>query len=720
MTVIDDRALRRLRGAGGRLGPGDVVDGRFEIQHRMGRGAMGVVYAAFDRDLERVVALKLVDADDEHVVARWAREAEALEAVEHPAVVTYVAHGEAESGQVYVAMEQLHGMTLEARLRGGKKLSVADTVALGQRLVEGLAAVHAEGLAHRDLKPANVFLLDGDVARAQLIDFGLARRLAPEARVTVTGALVGTPGYMAPEQVRGEDVDGRADVFALGCVLYECLAGRPAFAADDTEVLLSKLLVEAPTPVEHDCPSTPETLAETIAAMLAKAARDRPTAAELERSWPRIVAGQAPTASSGSGGGVTLLEPGSWVADKYEIVDRLGEGGMGVVYEARHRELGQRVAIKVMQRRDSVDETRLLREARATSRLTSPHALRILDVGRLDDGAPFMVMERLVGRDLAEVLQENGPLPIDDAVAWVLDAAEAIGEAHELGIVHRDLKPSNLFLAEQRGQTTVKVLDFGISKLTRPLDEGTSAPTLTSDGGVVGSVAYMSPEQLRGADVDSRSDIWSLGVVLFELLSGRLPFDGEGAAAIGARIASEPAPDLRGLRPDTPPKLADVVARCLSKRPRDRYADVQALVAALRARRAPASRRRGWMGGVIALGAAGLVWMLTTGPSSSPAPPASRDAADLPVSDNTPTVAPDAGAVPTSEGSRASSPGLPAPAATAATSKPAPAGRPVRASPPLRASPSAPMVSPPPVEPTSVPVPVPSVVDVTDPALVPW
>ncbi len=682
---------------------------------------MGVVYAAFDQDLERPVALKLVDADDEHAIARWTREAEALEAVEHPAVVTYVAHGQAESGRFYVAMERLHGMTLESRLRHGQ-LSVTDTVTLARRLAEGLAAVHAAGLAHRDLKPANVFLVDGDVARAKLIDFGLARRLAPEARVTATGAMVGTPGYMAPEQVRGEDVDGQADVFALGCVLYECLAGRPAFAAEDTEVLLSKLLVEVPTPIEQLSPSTPEALAETMAAMLAKAARDRPSSTDLERSL-RCVAvkqtGRVPTAGDQSN---PPLEPGSRVADKYEIVERLGEGGMGVVYEARHMELGQRVAIKVMQRREGLDEIRLVREARATSRLTSPHALRILDVGRLEGGAPFMVMERLVGRDLAEVLQARGRLDADEAVAWVLDAAEAIGEAHELGIIHRDLKPSNLFLAEQRGQTMVKVLDFGVSKLIRPLDGDASEVTLTSDGGVVGSVAYMSPEQLRGAEVDERSDIWSLGVVLFELLTGRLPFEGEGAAALGARIATEPLPDLRALRPDVPPALVDVVARCLSKRPRDRFANIGALVAALRVYREPSSRRRRWVvGGTVALGAAGLAWTLATGRTPSPLPLANPEAAGVAVSDPTPTVTRDAGGIPKPEGAQ-ESPALPPPSTTSASaSKQAPADRPVTPSPPRpRAEAPAPAVSQAPAAPTSVPAPVSTVVDVTDPALRAW
>jgi serine/threonine-protein kinase len=275
-----------------------------------------------------------------------------------------------------------------------------------------------------------------------------------------------------------------------------------------------------------------------------------------------------------------LVQAGDLLREKYRVERILGTGAMGVVVAATHVKLGQTVAIKLL--RNELKGTqrvvqRFMREARAASRLSGDNAVRILDVDETD-GRPFIVMEFLDGEDLSHRLGERGPLPYDEATEYLLQACEGIAEAHKKGIVHRDLKPANLFLtARADGSPLIKILDLGISKV---LVEDEHSHQLTGPSSVLGSPSYMSPEQLRNpTEVDARSDIWSLGVVLYQLLTKRLPFSATNSAALAAHIAADPPkrPDLEG-----PAKMLEpIMKRCLEKRPDDRYRDVAELAEAL-------------------------------------------------------------------------------------------------------------------------------------------
>ncbi len=272
---------------------------------------------------------------------------------------------------------------------------------------------------------------------------------------------------------------------------------------------------------------------------------------------------------------------GDVVAGKFQVERVIGQGGMGVVVAATHLQLDQRVALKfllpeVLAHPDIVQ--RFLREARASVRIHSEHVARVLDVGTLESGVPFMVMEFLEGEDLEQVLT-RGPLPVQDAVGFVLEACEAVAEAHSLGMVHRDLKPANLFLARRpSGKPGIKVLDFGISKV--PVSDREHAITKTAS--IMGSPGYMSPEQMMSSDkVDVRSDIWSLGVVLYELLGRRLPFPGATMPELVAAILQKAPEPLGQVRPDAPMGLVAVVDRCLQKDPAVRFANVAELARAL-------------------------------------------------------------------------------------------------------------------------------------------
>jgi serine/threonine protein kinase len=276
---------------------------------------------------------------------------------------------------------------------------------------------------------------------------------------------------------------------------------------------------------------------------------------------------------------------GDLIAGKYAVERVIGDGGMGVVVAARHLELGERVALKfLLPEAAKIREAcvRFVREARAAARIKGEHVARVLDVGTREDGIPFIVMEYLEGTDLGRLVETRGPLAVEDAVHYVLQACEAVAQAHALGIVHRDLKPANLFLTTNPdGSPLVKVLDFGISK-TESVFARTLSPDITTVNASMGTPQYMSPEQARdAAKVDARGDVWSLGAILYELLAGTPAFDGDDLPAIVMMIATEEPPALASLRSDVPVALAAVVRRCLQKNRDDRFADIAGLARAL-------------------------------------------------------------------------------------------------------------------------------------------
>jgi serine/threonine protein kinase len=278
------------------------------------------------------------------------------------------------------------------------------------------------------------------------------------------------------------------------------------------------------------------------------------------------------------------VAPGEIVGGKYKVERVLGAGGMGVVVAARHVELDQPVALKFILP-EAINGTsnveRFMREARATVRLKSEHVARVYDVGRDAKDRPYMVLELLEGTDLAKLNAQRGPLPVADSVEYVIQACEALIEAHGAGIIHRDLKPQNLFVTKRlNGTPLVKVLDFGIAKAVGPTALGQMA--LTDSATIIGSPLYMAPEQMRAErTIDARTDIWSIGVVLYELLGGELPFTGDTVTAVVIKVVNEPAKALSSLRPGLDENLATIVMRCLEKRPDDRWPNVAQLASAL-------------------------------------------------------------------------------------------------------------------------------------------
>ena len=278
------------------------------------------------------------------------------------------------------------------------------------------------------------------------------------------------------------------------------------------------------------------------------------------------------------GGGVAV---GDLVAGKYLVEGLLGEGGMGVVLAARQLTLDRLVALKLLPAEAAKDQVlvgRFLREARAAARLQSDHVAKVIDVGTLPSGVPYMVMEHLQGADLGQVLASRGRLDVATACDYVVQACHAVGEAHALGIVHRDLKPDNLYLTTRvGGGAMIKVLDFGVSKVLTAAGGG-----LTTTSTAVGSPMYMAPEQMRGSRAtDARADVWALGVVLYELLTQRCPFEAESLPDLCIKVVGEPPTPITAWRQDLPAEIVAVVARCLEKDPVGRFADARELASAL-------------------------------------------------------------------------------------------------------------------------------------------
>ena len=286
-----------------------------------------------------------------------------------------------------------------------------------------------------------------------------------------------------------------------------------------------------------------------------------------------------------------LPQPGDLIAEKYRILGTLGAGGVAYVLEAHHELLDKTVALKVLSPEASKGRNyellaeKFLVEARAAAKVDSPYVARVMDVGTLESGAPFIVMERLEGCNLDELLFLEQRPKIEDAVDYVLQTLQGLAHAHVLGVVHRDLKPANLFLAKQPdGTSTVKILDFGIAFVLDDAGHPPASERVASKNAIVGSPMYMSPEQVRNdAAIDHRTDIWSIGVVLYELVTGKVPFgaSAQGMGELFGSILHDPLEPISKKREDAPKELDAVIAKALARDPNERYENVGELARAL-------------------------------------------------------------------------------------------------------------------------------------------
>jgi serine/threonine protein kinase len=563
---------------------------KYELREVLGRGGMGVVYRAYDPLMDREVALKIIQEralDVPELKARFVREARMAGKLSHDNIATVHDLGEAD-GKTFIVMEYLPGRNLRSIIDGRERLTLHERLDFAAQVCRGLHFAHKNGIVHRDIKPENIQVLPN--RRIKIMDFGIAKPqiftrsatsgTASEITLTSAGMRIGTPSYMSPEQVKGLPIDHRSDIFALGVLLYELFSYEKPFRGDDTTVLY-KIVHEDPEPLRLNDSELNDLLHRVIMKCLAKDPGSRyddclGVLRDLQEARPR----RAESDSGGTSEEVSptnpfmlRMLPGSFVGQTvshFRILEKIGDGGMGTVYKAEDLTLKRVVALKFLLSEGTLNpgaKERFFMEAQAASALDHPNICTIYEIGETGGGLFFICMSYCVGEDLGRILHSRN-LDHREALDIGIKVARGLSKAHSHGIIHRDIKPANIIVSPS-GE--VKVVDFGLAKLSG----GTQFTRMAS---VMGTLPYMSPEQIKGGDVDPRTDIWSLGIVLYQTLTGRLPFEGNYEAALFYAILNETPPPPSSLKPALPPLLDAVIARALSKKADERYASMDELL----------------------------------------------------------------------------------------------------------------------------------------------
>ncbi|HEY1959719.1 MAG TPA: protein kinase [Polyangiaceae bacterium] len=673
--------------------------GRLVLLKLIARGGMGDVYLAATTGIEgaeRPCVVKTIRRDHIHdgsFLARFLDEARVQSQLSHPGVAQVLEAATDEKGEPFSVVEYVEGRSL-ADLRNrathsGTKIGWPEAVAITLEMTNALAHVHERagadgtplGIVHRDLSPQNVMI--GYSGEVKLIDFGTARGHNRRCH-TVAGVVFAKPGYVAPEVARQQVGDGRIDLYAVGIMLWELCAGRRYLNGDPQKHLeeaAAGTLVVPPLAEDLDAPPM---LDDVIDFLTKSEPDDRYASASLAAVALGKLLGLAPAGKNGErtvrGRIASLMhmvwphEPGRSRAEfskllkesrglardssakltaatpvtpeatehaeamkdgvlagtAYKLVAKIGEGASGEVWSAEHLELGRKVAIKLLapehaSAKDAIDRFR--REARAVAALSHPNLVQLYDFGKAKDGRVYLAMELLDGEPLDKVLRK--PISWKAAVGFAIQAAHALEAAHAAGLVHRDLKPANLFVTQNE---TVKLLDFGVAMAL------SDVPGHKKQKGfaIFGTPEYMAPEQVQGEAVDARCDVYSLGCVLYEMISGSPPFSGRSSVEVLGKQVRESVvpPTTRAPARGIPEALEDVVLKAMSKNKAERYPSAIAMRRALEEALAadapkPAPKKRSMLVRGIALCGATLAIILVSHAGSRSAPTPSDVPAEL-------------------------------------------------------------------------------------------
>jgi len=589
-TVLASEAFSRPtapRGFQNELPVGHVLVGRYEILARLGQGGMGTVYRVLDRELDRVVALKTIRPDlasNSAALRRLKQETLLARQIAHRNVIRVFDLGVADDLR-FITMEFVDGDDLRTLLDRVRKFPSEEALDILVQICRGLHAAHTEDVVHRDLKPHNILVSGGN--RVRIVDFGLARSFE-NTGITHTGTILGTPAYMSPEQALGQHGDARSDFFSFGIIAFELLAGELPFPNQTlSEALISRTRGRARS-IESINPELPAWLARIVMRCLERNPADRYQSAQ-DIAEDLVSRGVCPLPSAAFKAGV--LPPGTLLGSRYRIEAEAGEGGMGKVYRATDLDLQRTVALKVVRpdlasRPNTLDQLR--NEIAIASQISHKNVLRIHDLGEAD-GLRFVSMAWAEGEDLDQLLKRVGPLPEERIFELAVEICQGLEAAHEQGISHRDLKPSNILLTSG-GHACIA--DFGLAQSARASAAAATVgstqvlPPASASVSATGTPRYMSPEQVDGAQIDHRTDIYSLGLILYEMATGRIPFNDDSAfQTMTQRVTENPA-SPRLLNPALSDRLSTIILRCLERDPAQRYATVRDLLDDLE--RAPA------------------------------------------------------------------------------------------------------------------------------------
>lgn len=562
---------------------GKIVS-HYKVVEKLGEGGMGAVYRAEDTKLRRPVALKCLPfqlASDETAKQRFVHEAQASSALNHPNIATIYYMFE-EDEREFICMEYVEGHTLTELLAVGP-MSIEQAFDVAVQVADGLSEAHKKGIIHRDIKSDNIMVTPRGLVK--IMDFGLAK-LKGASRLTKTGSTIGTAAYMSPEQAQGLEVDHRADIFSLGVVLYELLAGTLPFGGEHEAAILYSLLNEDPEPIED----LPEALAPIVSTILQQALHkdknlryetmelmldDLKTAQKVLEGTPTPVTekeDETPEQVEVS------LDPEHLVGQtigNYQILEEIGRGGMGIVYKALQVSLNREVALKVLPKQYTTDPefvNRFRQEAKAAASLNHQNIIQIYEIGHYG-GVHYFVMELMEGTSLKSFVEGGTPMPLPQTVDIIWDVSNALDFAHKRGVIHRDIKPHNIMISKS-GE--IKVFDFGIARAA-------DSSGLTTTGTSIGTPQYMSPEQARGEkEIDGRADLYSLGIVFFEMLVGKAPFEGSTAVGTMYRHVNEVPDPPSKLNPDVTDDIDRIVMKALHKEREKRYQTGQEIIDDLR------------------------------------------------------------------------------------------------------------------------------------------
>ncbi len=621
--------------------------GRLLLLKLIARGGMGDVYLAATTGIEgaeRPCVVKTIRRDHIHdgsFLARFLDEARVQSQLNHPGVAQVLEASTQENGEPYTVVEYVEGRSLadlrQRAIQMGARIGWPEAVAIGIEMSAALAHVHERsgsdgtplGIVHRDLSPQNVMV--GYAGEVKLIDFGTARGHNRRCH-TVAGVVFAKPGYVAPEVARQQVGDARIDLYAVGVMIWELCASRRFLTGDAQKHLedgangklvlppiaeqlgAPPLLDEILAKLTKSDPDERYTSASFAAGDLGRILAEAPAQKDGARSvrgrvaalmltlWPREPGRSRAEFAKGLREARALrksdeLTPSSSVAEKvaehmndeggllagtsYRLIKKIGEGASGCVWEAEHTELGRKLAIKVLSPEhgtatDAIDRFR--KEARLVAGLSHENLVHLSDFGKAQDGRVFLAMELLDGKTIDAILEERTVSP-EHASDLAIQATRALEAAHAAGLVHRDLKPANLFLTKNG---TLKLLDFGVAMA---LSDTPSSETKQKGFAIFGTPEYMAPEQVAGEAVDARCDVYSLGCVLYELLTGERPFEGKSSVVVLGKQLRELVEPPRSRAPERniPEALERVVMKALEKKPEDRFASAKAMREALEA-----------------------------------------------------------------------------------------------------------------------------------------
>jgi len=603
-------------------GEGTVVRGKYRILSKVGQGGMGAVYKAMHVKFDEVRALKVMGRDlaaKPEFVKRFEREAILMNKLKHPNVVRVEDMDESEDGCPFIVMEFVEGRSLRKVLEKESPLAPLRACSIAKQAAAGLEAAHRLGMVHRDIKPDNIVLLRPDEGGgatpeageevAKVLDFGIAKLKEAhrgDGLQTAVGVILGTPQYLSPEQVMGmrsEELDGRSDLYSLGLIMYQMLTGKFPFHADSTVDWLRAHATTPPTPISTVRPDLdiPESLAKLVMGCLEKDRERRPANAgelirEIERAEREIQrpAQPDPNATIVASAPKTEATPELWseglvIAGNYRILAKLpltvSTGIAGAAEDPR-------LSFKVLQLKHERFRTLVVfkggcpdeiceafkKDALSRMKLCHPNVVCVEDVDADDEGRPFIVMEYVEGQSLARIIHQEAPL----APVRVCHLAKQVGAgleaAHALDIVHGYVKPESIFVTLGADGEKPKLMGFGTLKLQEAQLQSGFDPRLLSTG----HVSHWSPEQARKPrrHPDGRSDLYSLGLLMYQMLTGEMPYQANDVLGWLSAHVHEPPRPILSVRPDLviPESLANTVMRCLEKDPERRPAHARELI----------------------------------------------------------------------------------------------------------------------------------------------